>query len=76
MPQFRESFMKLVKEPAPVKRAKAAEVKDLPLVKVRPEGSEWNKVAVMITGNGGWVGIDKEIGGRLAAAEKKRHGGV
>ena len=66
MPQFKEAFSRLVgqekaKEPAPV-----ANLTDLPLVVATASGPPSELMAVLITGDGGWAGIDRQIAGVLA----------
>src|SRR5262249_49795681 len=45
----------------------AADVADLPLVEVRATGTPTGTLAVMLSGDGGWASIDRDIGGELAA---------
>ena len=40
---------------------------DLELVEIPPRNAEGKLMAVIVTGDGGWVGIDKDIGRYLAA---------
>ena len=64
MPQLREVIAQATRvEPAPVP---AASVRDLPLVEV-PAAAATGELAVIISGDGGWAGIDREIGAVLAA---------
>jgi type IV secretory pathway VirJ component len=49
----------------PVAAALAADVNDLPLV-VLPVQTPATKLVLMISGDGGWAGIDKEVGAQLA----------
>ena len=42
------------------------DIADLPLVEVPPTGPETDSLAVFVTGDGGWAGIDKDIAGILA----------
>lgn len=77
LPQFRGVFQRLT-APAPtlapsppVEDATHAavtlpEVADLPVVELPASGGEL--LAVMISGDGGWAGIDREVGGALVAA--------
>jgi type IV secretory pathway VirJ component len=49
--------------------ASSPEIADLPLVEVPAAGGEdGSKMAVILTGDGGWAEIDKSIGAGLAAA--------
>jgi type IV secretory pathway VirJ component len=45
----------------------AAAVADLPLVELRATGTPVGSLAVMLSGDGGWASIDRDIGGALAA---------
>src|SRR5262249_33611114 len=47
--------------------APAADVADLPLVELRATGTPTGTLAVMLSGDGGWASIDRDIGGQLAA---------
>jgi len=42
------------------------DIADLPLVEIPPTGPQTDSLAVFITGDGGWAGIDKDIAGILA----------
>jgi type IV secretory pathway VirJ component len=80
-PQFRQAFRKIVQEadkppavtalapPAPgAPPAKGvASVAGLPLVEVPAKGQGGKMLAVIISGDGGWAGIDKDVSGALAA---------
>jgi type IV secretory pathway VirJ component len=46
----------------------ATEVGGLPLVEVPATRPETDMLAVVLSGDGGWAGIDRDIGGGLAAA--------
>ena len=61
-PQFRETFRRLA---APeVSTAPPAAVADLPLVQL-PVKSDRPYFALIISGDGGWAGIDREVAGAL-----------
>src|SRR5262245_32685408 len=47
--------------------ARATDVADLPLVELRATGAPTGTLAVMLSGDGGWASIDRDIGGQLAA---------
>jgi type IV secretory pathway VirJ component len=53
----------------PAERPHAAEVSDLPLVEIpaRAQAGDPNVLAVILSGDGGWASIDREVGGALAA---------
>ncbi|HUO96956.1 MAG TPA: AcvB/VirJ family lysyl-phosphatidylglycerol hydrolase [Steroidobacteraceae bacterium] len=68
--QFRSAYARLAAHAAPPK-VTLAEVQDLPLVEVpaagaAPAGAE-TLFAVLLTGDGGWAGIDQDVAGALAA---------
>ncbi len=67
-PQMREALARVVAARPDAPPPSAPEVADLPLVelpaKVERAGSE---LAVILSGDGGWAGLDKEVGGALAA---------
>jgi len=79
MPQFREVFRRLTTEPArptpppggaAVAAASAEELPDtadLPLVEL-PAAKDGDVLAVFLSGDGGWAGIDRDVGGALVAA--------
>ena len=66
MPQFRKAFSGLVKKHGPAPEAQEEEVKDLPLIELRAKADNRNTMAFIITGDGGWASIDREIGELLA----------
>jgi type IV secretory pathway VirJ component len=45
-----------------------AGVEDLPLVELSAVGDRKPELAVLLSGDGGWAGIDRDVGGALAAA--------
>ena len=62
MPQFEQAFTQLTGSSA---TAPSADLK-LPLIEVPPRAPAKPWMAVLITGDGGWAGIDKDIAGQLA----------
>ncbi|MBS0395197.1 MAG: virulence factor family protein [Proteobacteria bacterium] len=67
LPQFRASYQKLTAHAAPPK-VTLPEVADLPLVEVpAAAGAGPGPFAVLMTGDGGWAGIDQDVAGALAA---------
>jgi type IV secretory pathway VirJ component len=67
MPQFKDSFSRMVKSGEQAVPVRAAAVQDLPLVELAPQGHRDDTLAVIVSGDGGWASIDREIGGALAA---------
>ena len=65
MPQFRAAYARLAALPPPVAAA-APEISDLPLQEVHAAGAA-QEFALLLTGDGGWAGLDQELAARLAA---------
>jgi len=66
MPQFIESFKRLISAPEKRQNTHAIDLEDLPLVEVPAEGAARDLFAVMISGDGGWASIDKEVSEEIA----------
>jgi type IV secretory pathway VirJ component len=74
-PQFREAFQSIVQEKGAGKPAAgggaavkgAPAVNDLPLIEVPSKAQGGRAMAVILSGDGGWAGIDKDVAGALAA---------
>ncbi|MBE0616865.1 MAG: virulence factor family protein [Proteobacteria bacterium] len=68
MPQFREAFSRVARKASGPPSTALTEVADLPLVEVpssrNPAGP---LLAVILSGDGGWAGLDREVAGALAA---------
>jgi type IV secretory pathway VirJ component len=68
MPQFRAAYARLAAPPtATVAAGSAPEIGDLPLHEVHATGAS-REFALLLTGDGGWAGLDQELAARLAAA--------
>lgn len=67
MPQFKESFARLQREAQIDRIPKETELKDLPLVEVLPQGTAQDMLAIIVSGDGGWASIDRQIGDQFAA---------
>jgi type IV secretory pathway VirJ component len=65
MPQFRDAYTRLVPHVEP-KTQGSAEIADLPIEEVHASGSG-DDFALLLTGDGGWAGLDEELAARLAA---------
>ena len=66
MPQFKDAFTRM-QHASQIDRVPTEEqLKDLPLVEVLPSGNEADYLAVIVSGDGGWASIDREIGQYLA----------
>lgn len=66
MPQFRKAFTGIVSKREVLQGSKDEEVKDLPLVEVRSKKDSSHVIAVIISGDGGWASLDRELGEYLA----------
>jgi type IV secretory pathway VirJ component len=66
MPQFREAYAKLTaRVEAPAQRP--PDISDLPVQEVHAAGTS-EEFALLLTGDGGWAGLDQELAARLAAS--------
>ena len=66
MPQFKDAFRSLSADPATTHPATTGGVGDLPLVEVPGDGLGGDLMAVMLSGDGGWAGLDREVSTALA----------
>ncbi len=68
IPQIQEEYSSLLRTlEAHSAAPKAPDVKDLPLVEMPAAGSSSDTLAVIISGDGGWAGIDRGIGRELSS---------
>ncbi|HSB34389.1 MAG TPA: AcvB/VirJ family lysyl-phosphatidylglycerol hydrolase [Nitrospirota bacterium] len=66
MPELRKAFQRLTGGQEAAVAAKTS-LGDLPLVEVPSQGNNGSDFfAVIISGDGGWAGLDREVGGALA----------
>ncbi len=65
MPEFKKAF-ELMKNKDEARNIKEASLSDLPLVEVTAQGKDSGFFAVIISGDGGWAGLDREVGEALA----------
>ncbi|HYL69906.1 MAG TPA: AcvB/VirJ family lysyl-phosphatidylglycerol hydrolase, partial [Candidatus Dormibacteraeota bacterium] len=67
LPQFRAAYARLT---APLVAAvpRPPEIQDLPVTEVHASGTAADAFALLLTGDGGWAGLDQELAARLAAA--------
>jgi type IV secretory pathway VirJ component len=63
---LKETLSAIAPAPSGAKGSPAADASDLPLVEV-PAAQPGRTLAVIVTGDGGWAGIDQEIGDILVA---------
>jgi type IV secretory pathway VirJ component len=64
-PQFASAYQRLAARTRGLPAVSAAELKGLPVVEVHT-ASNSDTLAVMISGDGGWAGIDKELAAALS----------
>lgn len=67
MAQFTEAYRKVAEAPGAASAPPPAAVGDLPLIEVPAKGSPRDLLAIMLSGDGGWAGLDREVAGELAA---------
>ncbi len=66
MPQFKEAFARIARPAASTPVPGGTSVADLPLREVAA-GQSGDTLAVLLTGDGGWAGLDQELAAALAA---------
>jgi len=66
MPQFLDAYKRITAH-VETPPARPQEIGDLPVQEVHAEGNS-DEFALLITGDGGWAGLDQELAGRLAAS--------
>ena len=66
MPQFTQAFKRLVENRQVARTSSPGNLTDLPLVELPAKESGISSMAVILSGDGGWAGIDREIGNILA----------
>lgn len=71
MPQLLSAFTQICDaheaQAKAVKPLANSDVKDLPLIEVPAKGTPSSTMAVIVTGDGGWASLDKDIGNSLAS---------
>ncbi len=66
LPQFLDAFRSLAESGTPPPPP-AAEIADLPLIEVRAAAGDDDRLAIVVSGDGGWASLDREVGNALAA---------
>jgi type IV secretory pathway VirJ component len=64
MQQFRDAYARLT-APAQVSAERPPDIGDLPIQEVHASGTA-DEFALLLTGDGGWAGLDQELAARLA----------
>jgi len=65
LPQLLAAYKSVAARPEPT-AAQAPEIQDLPVTTVRATVTETDTLALLLTGDGGWAGLDRELAARLA----------
>jgi type IV secretory pathway VirJ component len=65
LPQLLAAYSSIATRPEPT-AAQAPEIQDLPVTTVRASAAETDTLALLLTGDGGWAGLDRELAERLA----------
>ena len=68
MPQFMAAYQGLVERNNAPKALRPQQINDLPVMEVHAEGATSDEFALLLTGDGGWAGLDQELATRLAAS--------
>lgn len=67
LPQFTEAFRTVASTEQSGLQAPPGDVQDLPLVELPAPDSSGDSLAIMLSGDGGWAGLDKEVAAELNA---------
>lgn len=67
MPQFKDAYARLAAQPQSSASTPPPEIGDLPIQEVQASGAS-PEFALLLTGDGGWAGLDQELAARLAAS--------
>jgi type IV secretory pathway VirJ component len=67
LPQFIDAFHGIASAGPPAQDSLPVDVRDLPLVELPARDASGDTLALMLSGDGGWAGLDKEVGARLNA---------
>ena len=66
LPQLLESYQSLAARQDARRTARPAEIDDLPVNEVRAGNDSNDAFALLLTGDGGWAGLDQDLAARLA----------
>jgi type IV secretory pathway VirJ component len=67
LPQFREAYQSVVARLNEPRARRPPQINDLPVNEV-PAQTDSDQFALLLTGDGGWAGLDQELAARLAAS--------
>jgi type IV secretory pathway VirJ component len=68
MPQFLDAYQGLVERVNAPRALRPQQIDDLPVNEVHAEGDTSDAFALLLTGDGGWAGLDQELAAHLAAS--------
>jgi type IV secretory pathway VirJ component len=66
MPQVKPAFLRVVANDKPAQTIQSLPLEDLPLVEVPSQAAGADVLTVIISGDGGWAGIDRDIANTLS----------
>lgn len=67
MPQYNTAFARLAEQAKPRLPPPPKDVSDLPVIEVAAQGTPMDVYAILMSGDGGWAGLDKDVAAALAA---------
>ncbi len=67
LPQFQQAVASMLEKPGPVRKLDIPEIADLPLVEMPAREQPSDILAVIMSGDGGWAGLDRDIGNQLSS---------
>jgi type IV secretory pathway VirJ component len=67
MPQFLDAYQSVTERLNRPRALRPQQINDLPVNEVHAEGNS-DEFALLLTGDGGWAGLDQELAARLAAS--------
>jgi type IV secretory pathway VirJ component len=67
MPQFLDAYQSVVERVNAPRRLRPQQINDLPVNEVQTQGNS-DEFALLLTGDGGWAGLDQELAAHLAAS--------
>lgn len=66
MPQFKEAFLRFTRQQENGSISANSDLRDLPIVEVPAKAPASDHLAVILSGDGGWAGIDREVASCLS----------
>ncbi|MCB1624997.1 MAG: virulence factor family protein [Pseudomonadales bacterium] len=67
LPQFRAAYRTIVDRTQAENKTVPVDIQDLPVTEVTTADSSSKQLALLMTGDGGWAGLDQDVSARLAA---------